>query len=55
MRVIEPPALLDIREKLRGANASISTVLEVVSALVPETVDAETPLEEREPVGQADR
>jgi DNA-binding transcriptional MerR regulator len=55
MRVIEPPALLDIREKLRGANASISTVLEVVSALVPEAPDAETPLEGREPVGQADR
>jgi DNA-binding transcriptional MerR regulator len=52
MRVIEPPALLDIREKLRGANASINTVLEVVSALVPEVPDAEVALEEREPVGQ---
>lgn len=36
MTLIEPPALLDIREKLRGAGASIAAVLEVVSALVPE-------------------
>ena len=41
MRVIEPPALLDIREKLRGAEASISTVLEVVSALVPNQPELE--------------
>lgn len=35
MRVIEPPALLDIREELRGAQSSIDKVLQVVSALVP--------------------
>ncbi len=35
MSVIEPPALVDIREKLRGAESSIAMVLEVVSALVP--------------------
>ena len=33
--VIEPPALLDIREKLQGAEASITAVLEVVKPLVP--------------------
>jgi DNA-binding transcriptional MerR regulator len=55
MRVIEPPALLDIREKLRGAGASITTVLEVVSALVPETVEVETLSEDGAPVGQAAR
>ncbi len=36
VRAIAPPALLDIREKLRGADAAIAVVLEVVSALVPE-------------------
>ncbi len=35
MSVIQPPALVDIREKLRGAASSIAMVLEVVSALVP--------------------
>jgi DNA-binding transcriptional MerR regulator len=35
MSVIEPPALVDIREKLRGAESSIAMVLEVVTALVP--------------------
>jgi|1186.fasta_scaffold72307_2 DNA-binding transcriptional MerR regulator len=56
MRVIQPPALLDIREKLRGAGASINTVLEVVSALVPETPEGERPLdEELAPVVQAAR
>ncbi len=35
MSVIQPPALVDIREKLRGAESSIAMVLEVVSALVP--------------------
>lgn len=45
MSVIEPPALVDIREKLRGAEASIAMVLEVVSALVPpDSIDE--PIEE---------
>ncbi|CAA9584375.1 MAG: hypothetical protein AVDCRST_MAG18-3602 [uncultured Thermomicrobiales bacterium] len=35
MSVIAPPALVDIREKLVGAETSIAAVLEVVSALVP--------------------
>jgi DNA-binding transcriptional MerR regulator len=35
MGAIQPPALLDIREKLRGAEASITAVLEVVTPLVP--------------------
>lgn len=39
MRVIEPPALIDIREKLRGAEASIETVLQVVDALIPRAVE----------------
>jgi DNA-binding transcriptional MerR regulator len=38
MRVIQPPALVDIREKLRSAELSIETVLQVVEALVPEDV-----------------
>ena len=32
---IVPPTLLDMREKLRGAEASIAAVLEVVEPLVP--------------------
>ena len=35
MGAIQPAALLDIREKLRGATASINAVLEVVTPLVP--------------------
>lgn len=35
MRAIEPPALLDMREELRGAQSSINKVLQAVSALVP--------------------
>ncbi len=35
MRTIQPPALLDMREKLRSAELSLGTVLEVVEALVP--------------------
>lgn len=42
MSVIAPPALVDIREKLLGAEASIATVLEVVSALVPRESGAAT-------------
>lgn len=45
MSVIEPPALVDIREKLRGAGASIAMVLEVVSALVPPDA-SDAPIEE---------
>jgi DNA-binding transcriptional MerR regulator len=41
MAVIQPPALLDIREKLAGAGASINSVLEVVTALVPREPDLE--------------
>lgn len=40
MRVIEPPALIDIREKLRGADASIGVVLQVVEALIPREVES---------------
>ena len=39
MRVFEPPALIDIREKLRGAGTSIETVLQVVDALIPRDVE----------------
>jgi DNA-binding transcriptional MerR regulator len=46
MSVIEPPALVDIREKLRGAESSIAMVLEVVSALVPRDASEEQPSEE---------
>jgi len=35
MRAIAPPALLEIREELRGADAAIGRVLQAVSALVP--------------------
>ncbi len=35
MAAIEPLALLDVREKLRGAEASIAAVLQVVEPLVP--------------------
>lgn len=38
MRAIQPPALVEIREQLRGAESAIDTVLQVVSALVPEDV-----------------
>jgi DNA-binding transcriptional MerR regulator len=34
-QLIVPPTLLDMREKLRGAEASIAAVLEVVEPLVP--------------------
>lgn len=37
LAVIVPPTLLDIREKLRGAEASIGTVLQVIEPLVPRT------------------
>ncbi len=52
MSVIEPPALVDIREKLRGAESSIAMVLEVVSALVPRDA-IEEPIEERLSLVQA--
>lgn len=35
MAAIQPPALLEIRERLRAAEASIGAVLEVVGPLVP--------------------
>jgi hypothetical protein len=35
MAAIQPPALLDMREKLRGAETSILAVLQVVEPLVP--------------------
>lgn len=41
MAAIQPPALLEIRERLRGAEASILAVLEVVSPLVPRQDEAE--------------
>ena len=41
LQALAPAALLDIREKLRGAEASITLVLEAVEPLVPEM-----PLEE---------
>lgn len=47
MRVIEPPALIDIREKLRGADASIEAVLQVVEALIPRHVEVAPVEEER--------
>lgn len=46
MRVIEPPALIDIREKLRGAEASIEVVLQVVDALIPREVEMAPVVEE---------
>ncbi len=52
MSVIQPPALVDIREKLRGAESSIAMVLEVVSALVPRDA-IEEPIEERLSLVQA--
>jgi len=42
---IVPPTLLDIREKLRGAEASIAAVLQVVEPLVPRHPETE-PLDE---------
>ncbi len=36
MAAIVPPSLLDIREKLRGAEASIAAVLQAVEPLVPQ-------------------
>ena len=39
MRAIEPPALLEIRDRLRGAEAAIATVLEVVTPLVPANLE----------------
>lgn len=47
MGVIEPPALLDIREKLQGAEASISAVLEAVRPLVPRHLEPESLEEDR--------
>ncbi len=45
MRAIAPPALLEIREELRGADAAIGRVLQAVSALVPPAAMPEpTPL-----------
>lgn len=41
MASIEPPTLFDIREKLRGAEASIIAVLQVVEPLVPRAVHEE--------------
>ena len=38
-RMIVPPTLLDMREKLRGAEASIEAVLQVVEPLVPRERD----------------
>ena len=40
MRAIEPPALLEIRDRLRGAEAAITSVLEVVTPLVPASLEA---------------
>ena len=45
MGAIVPPSLLDIREKLRGAEASIVAVLEAVEPLVPR-------YDELEPLGE---
>lgn len=53
MNAFEPPALLDMREKLRGAEASIATVLEVVSALVPEQLPTGVDEEELDEEGAA--
>lgn len=41
MARIEPPALADIRDKLRGAEASIIAVLQVVEPLVPRAIHEE--------------
>lgn len=41
MVAIVPPSLLDIREKLRGADASITAVLQVIEPLVPRTIGEE--------------
>ena len=41
MGAIQPPALLEIRERLRAAEASIGAVLEVVTPLVPRHDDGE--------------
>lgn len=41
MGAIQPPALLEIRERLRGAEASITAVLEVVAPLVPHSEDVQ--------------
>lgn len=45
MAVIEPPALLDVREKLRGVEASITAVLQVVEPLVPRQPEIEPVVE----------
>lgn len=45
MGAIVPPSLLDIREKLRGAEASIVAVLQAVEPLVPQYAELE-PLDE---------
>ena len=41
MVAIVPPSLLDIREKLRGAEASIAAVLQAVEPLVPRYAELE--------------
>lgn len=41
LAAITPPALLDIQQKLRGAEASIASILQVVEPLVPATLEAE--------------
>ena len=40
VNVIEPPALVDMLEKLRGAGASIESIIQVVEPLVARTGDA---------------
>lgn len=41
MSAIVPPSLLDIREKLRGAEAAIVTILQAVEPLVPQHAELE--------------
>lgn len=53
MRVVEPPALIDIREKLRGADAAIGTVLQVVDALIPRDIEM-APVNGREAIVTSD-
>lgn len=42
MGAIQPPALLEIRERLRNAQTAITAVLEVVAPLVPRHDDGQT-------------
>lgn len=53
LSAIVPPTLLDMREKLRGAEASIVAVLQVVEPLVPRTA-GEEPIPDVVPDGMAD-